>query len=587
MPTRNRTTWLLRSDGQYDSRLGWKLNEQGQRVQHRFRIGSDLKEAKRRDELLRRIWDIIEQLNPEQPLWGQDTLEIAKEVAQGRYFAVVKRYPGEEDVPYATRVHRLIKAFPMLQLTTEPHYGAAFGVQLLSAMEKMNDAAPSTVEQSTAESTATLRRLIEDPSLPVDGPLLHQAMQAYELWLAREYAHPEEEITRWGRTQIKQMESLRSHHRNAPLNELGRAKVEGLMQYWRKRPLRKGSTTHRVTQKTASNILKTLKRFFRWLHASEEFKWRKPEDFHELSTSVAALEHERRSQITPSELFTLDELKLLFAYGQPLDRLLILLGLNCGFVVAESATLLVQEVCLRTAHSARHQEILDFVSTAEHSFIKRVRRKNNVYGEFLLWETTVKGIEWAMQERRRQPGFGQRARVLLNSAGQPYDHLTAGGNACQQIPNMFARLKKRITEDNGVISDLPFKMLRKTGGDLVKRFSDGETMGVFHCRGEVKETRDDLADEYAARKFGKVFRALQQVESYLAPMFAAAGPDPFLHQPQAYTPRTVIASIIELHNAGVRATDIAEQVGKSLATVQRHISSVSGPRHPGRPKKSR
>lgn len=70
MPTRTRTTWKPRADGQFDSRVGWKLGPQGKRVQHRFRIGSELREAKRRDHLLRQIWERIEQLEPQAPLWS-------------------------------------------------------------------------------------------------------------------------------------------------------------------------------------------------------------------------------------------------------------------------------------------------------------------------------------------------------------------------------------------------------------------------------------------------------------------------------------------------------------------------------------
>ncbi|MEZ6109745.1 MAG: hypothetical protein R3C99_01645 [Pirellulaceae bacterium] len=36
MPTRSRTVWKLRSDGQFDCRVGWKINGQGKRDQHGF-----------------------------------------------------------------------------------------------------------------------------------------------------------------------------------------------------------------------------------------------------------------------------------------------------------------------------------------------------------------------------------------------------------------------------------------------------------------------------------------------------------------------------------------------------------------------
>jgi hypothetical protein len=63
MPTRTRTNWKLRNDGQYDCRVGWKINGSGKREQHRFRLGNDLRDAKRRDALLRQIWERIEMAN--------------------------------------------------------------------------------------------------------------------------------------------------------------------------------------------------------------------------------------------------------------------------------------------------------------------------------------------------------------------------------------------------------------------------------------------------------------------------------------------------------------------------------------------
>jgi hypothetical protein len=130
-------------------------------------------------------------------------------------------------------------------------------------------------------------------------------------------------------------------------------------------------------------------------------------------------------------------------------------------------------------------------------------------------------------------------------------------------------------------------MLRKTGGQLVKRFSNGEVMGVFHCRGRVEATKDDLDDVYANRPFGKVFRALREVEAYLQPMFAAAGPHPFAPQPQSYTRRSTIDRIQQLHTNGASPAEIAQITGKSLATVQRHITQFTGPRPIGRPRKPR
>ena len=597
MSTRQRTAWKLRSDQQYDCRVGRKTNSRGKSDQQRFRLGGDLREAQRRDGLLRQIWNQIERLHPSQKTWTDDTLDLAREVARGQSVIQVPRRSGEEDVPYAQRVHWLRTCFPMLALVPEPHYGAAFGVQLLSAMDRML-AIPTDefIAGQRAESTALLGELFNDNSLPATGPTLHQALRAFISWLEKRYQHPEAGITGWGRTQIKQVESLIAHHQNQALSLLDDDGVEQMLQYWCQRPYKRASkqrvakqrvTKQRVTHKSSLNYLKTLRRFFKWLHGRKEFGWHKPERFYEIETKVCELEDDERSQITPEDVFTLEELVLLFKYGQPLDRLLILLGINCGFSIAESASLLVGEIHLRTPHSSRHREVLNFESTAADSFIKRTRRKNKVYGEFWLFDLTVKGLEWALQQRKKHPNFGSDARLLLNGNGEPFDKPTANGNPNRQFANSFARLLDRVEDDGNKITRLPFKMLRKTGGELVKRFSDAEVMGVFHSRGRVEATKDEHADRYANRAFGKVFRALQQVEKYLQPMFEAAGADPFTKPPEAYTGRKIIDRILQLHREGVAPSAIATEVGLSQSCVQRHITKATGPRKTGRPRKVR
>ncbi len=533
MPTRTRTHWKPRSDGQFDCRVGWKINGRGKREQHRFRVGTELKEAKRRDLLLRQMWDSIEQSRRSDPLWDDDTLTLAKLVAGGTTHVHIPRIPEEEVVAYSQRVLRLRHVFPMLAILPELEYGAAFGVQLLSTLNQAYQQADhSTDSQREARATAFGQRLSEPLDVPCDaGPTLHEAMRDFMRWLENEYSHPESGVTPWGRTQIGQVESLIAHHADLPLAQIQHEQTEAMIRYWRQRPFKKGSKL-RVTRKSASHYISALRNFFKWLHSSPAYNWRKPADFHEIKTRVVTLDSEQRRQVNSDQVFTLDELVLLYRYGAPLDRLLILLGLNCGFGSAESASLLVAEIFLRTPHPDRHRVLLDFESTEADSFIKRVRRKNRVYGEFLLFNHTLQGIEWALRRRKKQAAFGCEARLLLNGHGEPYDKPTRSGNANRQIPNRFARLLQRITDDEHPLTRLPFKMLRKTGGDLVKRFSNGEIAGVFLCHGQPVAT-DDLSDAYTQRPFGKVFAALRAVERHLQPMFDAAGPRPFLPQQTA------------------------------------------------------
>ena len=87
MVTRERRSWKLDSQGHYARQIGWKTAENGKRVQHKFRLGADLTEAKRREEKLRQIWASIERCSSEPlPVWTPFSLDVAR-----RYFRLSDR----------------------------------------------------------------------------------------------------------------------------------------------------------------------------------------------------------------------------------------------------------------------------------------------------------------------------------------------------------------------------------------------------------------------------------------------------------------------------------------------------------------
>ena len=222
----------------------------------------------------------------------------------------------------------------MLAILTEPEYGYAFGLQLFSALENMYLHSEKVVDHDREQIRERFRSELNNSLLPETGPTLHQALRRYIQWLKVEYHRPDDGVSQWGHTLIKQVESLIAHHENCVLTRLDHAAIETLIQYWRGRPFKRG-TKQRVARKSSENYSSALRGFFRWLPTVKEYGWRKPEGFTDIRTRVAVLPGEQLLQITPDRVFTLDELVLLYRYAAPLDRLLILLGLNCGFGTAE------------------------------------------------------------------------------------------------------------------------------------------------------------------------------------------------------------------------------------------------------------
>ncbi len=480
--------------------------------------------------MLTKIWEDIESSATQEPAtWPEGLLTIAQQVARhGK--AVIAKLDGEPDSLYLVRVERLARRFGGVPLYPEDEESfreaaksrarssAEFLQHFDRAARALHDRMHGALEKFGGESPK---------GVDIGGPTLHEALRDHIAWLKQEYADDDGNLTAWGNVRVKHVEVLVERHKNIPLKQLDHEQLEGMIRYWRQRPPRKG-TTQPIAKQSAEHQIAAIRSFVRWLSRSTKYPWRKPDSFDEIRSRVGSRVDDVRRQVTPEDIFTLDELVLLNRYATPFERLLLLLGINCGFGRAETASLTVGELFLRTAHEPRHREILGYNSTEQDSFIKRYRRKTGVYGEHILFQQTVAGIEWALARRRKLPGFGPEATLLSNSQGQSLDRLTKGGNPCQQIPNAFARLVQRVqaSEEGKDFVRQPFKMLRKTAGDLIRRHAGGEVMAVFHCRGQSVAI-DDLADAYTTRPFGKVFDAIRAIEKQLTPMFEAAGPKPF------------------------------------------------------------
>lgn len=635
MTSRTRRKWKPDPRGYYCRQIGWVLSQNGKKQQQKFLLGKDLTQAERRERKLRELWDrYASGLEDDQPLWPSDLLQVAKLVARGVEEISVAIQSGETPYGYAERIRHLQVNHPVGLFVPVDQYFYDVGCAALHCFEKVRtgsavedmvallpatptsarlsektssertrprrmigNVAPASarrtsinnsslvsqkghgeglalktpaIDGSPSQSSATAPSLIETK---INRQSLHQAFNAYQEFIQREYYRPEmAQLTPWGQTQKKQIDLLKEHHENRLLIYLNADVVNEMIAYWRRRPVKKGADQP-MTAKSSSNYLGTLVRFFKWLHNSSTFAWTKPFAFSDINTRVQTLssDHANR-QLEQVETFSLQELQLLMRYGQPLDRLLLLLALNCGFGRAEISSLLIREIKLHEAHSAWQCELLNYRSTPEDSFIKRVRRKSGVYGEHLLFPLTVQGIQWAIEERKKHPGFSENSRLLLNDNGKPFDHPTKSGNFNQTIPNRLARLVNRIRDDGHQVRDLSFGKLRKTASQLIKTFSDGEVMGVFDCHGRPVKS-DSLTDVYSNRPFGRVFSAIKKVQQYLAPVFAAAGVHPFKRQPEAYTKLSTINRIFELRDAGNSVEKIANELSISHDTVSRHLKS--------------
>jgi DNA-directed RNA polymerase specialized sigma24 family protein len=572
MPTRNRQHWKLDNQGVYARQIGWKHSRNGKLIQHKFRLGADLKEAKRREQKLLELWSQVEEDSVSQPIvWTFFALDLGKQIAKGKFQIELPRKPHDGPEAYARYLHRLQRHYPMVSIVAEDEEAYVSGAAANRTM--VQEQIGGLQEQIAIKETKHARMgNIGEIDLSRQGGMLHDAMRAYIEWIKKDCFRPAlGRVTDGGRTRMRQIETLMTRHENQPLSMLDETAVEEMFRFWRQRPFKKDSTKP-ISKKSAENYIGELKRFLRWLHKCKDFDWRKPEDFDEIKTNVDAAPGDQQRKLVQVDTFSLDELRLLNEYATPLERVFLLLGINCGFGVAEIASLLVGEVVLFKGHEQRHQEIMGYPTTNADSFIKRIRRKNSVYGEHILFPQTVEAMQWVLERRRKHPNFDAEAVLLLNDRGETYNRPTKGNHRNQQIPSRFADLLRRIRRDHPDFPTLSFGKLRKTAGDLIRRFADGEIHAVFMCHGQPVAT-DNLTDVYSNRPFGKVFKAIREAQEYLQPIFAAAGATPFNSRLSQVVYRSPTRDkILQLHDQGLSVRAIAEKVGRSRTTVHRHIT---------------
>ncbi len=326
--------------------------------------------------------------------------------------------------------------------------------------------------------------------------------------------------------------------------------------------------------------------FFRWLHRTSEFEWRKPNDFDELDTTVKETAAEISAKATPIQVepYTVDELAVLNEYANPHERFLLLCGLNLGFKRMEISTLRVSEIYLHQAHP--YADVLDFESSDSDSFVKRLRKKSTVYGEWLLWPLAVEAMTWALNRRKQMTHilagdgkggaipFGAMSILLLNDHGHPFTKTTKKGNSNNQITNMWNRLLDRIQKDHREFRRLPHENLRDTSADLIRRRKDfgSEVAKVFLAHGNPFAS-DDLLELYTNKPFGRVFEACRWLQERFQPMFEATPENPFPEERKLGGGGLTLKqqkAIQHLEQRGLPAKEIAKRVGCAAATIYRH-----------------
>lgn len=524
--------------------IGAKKTKGGRTSQGKISLGTNPKDATRRLARIEDLWERIEKTSQE-PLWDDLTFRIARLLGKGETQIILPQEPSEDEVDYARRINLLAKRFPSINFTAADFEEYEYGRQATEVF----------VEDSTNNAAEVWGVDFSAAGRPSDGSL-HQAMDRYIEWIKREYFDQDEQhVNDNGMTKIRQVRTLKDHLQDRPLSTLGFHGIDESFCYFRKRPLSK-RTEKPMKKKSCQNYIGELGRFFDWLDLSSDFSWRLPERYSRIKRKVDELDSDIAAEAADVFAFSDSELALLYKYSGPLDRLFILLGLNCAFGVDQTGRL-------------RHSEVrLD----RKPPIIRRIRRKKKVQGRHYLWQPTRVLLQWALDRRAKVATEASGEYLILNDSGNPFWRKTAGGNRARDIPNYWTRLLNRIRDDHPEFPKAGFNSLRDTSIDRIRAIA-GQEVALIHAT-HKHHSPDENLRRYSNAPWKKVFVAQRKMERRLAGMFAAV-PDPRVVSKQAYVSLGQRERIVEYHKNETPPREIAKLVGVSLATVYRTLEKVT------------
>ena len=531
-----RVTNPKRTKRGYQRNLGRLL----QGGQPKFYLGHDRELATQRLARIAALWEVVEELHasgkrPGLPTWDPEHLEMAKALAKGEAPQIGKGdYEPPED--YYRRVNQVAVR---LEAKVEPAHPFLYDTGRDDIRARLGEDRDKLTTGARGDHGG------REPT----GQALHQALRAYQGYVEREYRDADGTISDNGKTKVTQIRAIMAYVPDADLADLDFSGSDEIFGIFRRRPASKRYGTP-MARKSCTNYIGELGRFFRWLHLSGEFRWRKPEDFDLIRRTPRELDEDSEKEAADIPVWTVAQLKVLNEYATPIERIFLLPGLNCAYGADQAGR-------LRVGHLHLKDEGL--------SYIRRVRRKKKTRSIHLLWGQTADGLRWALG--RREPRPSDTDILLLTGKGLPYWRKTRNGNRAHAIPRLWDDLLKRVLRHHPDFPRLPFNSLRDTSADMIRRLA-GEEVASLHLA-HKHQSKDENLGRYTNPVRKRHFRALRRLERKLGLVFSAAGDAPWAERAKIYMGISKTKQVLELRERGVSPSRIAEELGISVASVHR------------------
>jgi hypothetical protein len=552
--------------GRYRPYLGYRIDGK----QQRFNLGTDKVEAERRMNRLYELWQENVVVNGEE-VWSPLALDFAKDVAKGKRkieYPFQHRFLEADDpaAEYAQMLNVDRQRFPSLDLLPTD-------LALYSAGVDSNERLVGNEVQQLQDRLQELGAMSTKNRLPeklVAGNL-HEALDAY----ADDDVRPHNvwpgsnRLKQSGHRRLEMIERFKERHRDIPLSMLGPDACKEMIRFWCRRPPKKNRKTGRfdlppIAISSARHHRKELDRFFRWLDATERFGWPLPRGFRQIDRSIGETEDEfaQPLSVIQNDTYTVDELATLNRNATPVERIVLYVGLNCGMGAAELGRIRAHDILL--FHKHEFAETLNFSSTDEDCFIRYLRPKTKVFGEWLLWPETVQMMRWGLERSDR---IGSDL-LFVSEGGRPWYNEQHNKNPQAKFTNLFNRIIERTRKSDANFRRLPFGTLRDTLPNILRTRHSSEMASLCLAHGSTFRG-DKLIDCYTNKPFGRFHDLMRTAREYVAPVFEAAPENPAEKPVEQYTPLAVRERMQVMIGEGVSVTKIARECGVSTSTIYR------------------
>ena len=380
------------------------------------------------------------------------------------------------------------------------------------------------VEKAVSKAVAELRRSWGDeamekagvpPATAIASGTLHKAIDECKAYTEQHGKRDGKgDLAQWPRKCIERLDALKEHHADTPLWRLDVAGIEGLVSYWRHRPMTKRGG--RCSTRYVQMMLQELWRLLNWIDKQPRYRWQKPRGMEDISKEPDDLpeddgRHETAFRSTTKHTYTPEQLAVIAEHTDDFGRAMVGLCVNCAWGASEVGQWHTRDYQLFAKHP--HADKLGITSTDADSWIVGRRPKTGIYGEHLLWEEVARAVKPFLDGREVLP-------VTKHPKGKPW-YRTHSKNAQSQFGNWWTTLLDRVraVKEHTDFPKLPFGSLRDLLPNILRREYSDEVASLCLQHGKLGD--DDLLKCYANLPYKKLFEATRQLRTMFEPFLAA------------------------------------------------------------------